>query len=153
MFYSFDFDEDVFRVSQIKQIGALTNETIVSANEWETLKRRGDTAIANWITLSMQQRSCVIVLIGEKTSNSRWVRFEIELASRKRIPLLGVFIHNLKCPRNGTSRKGKNPFELIVDSHGSLLSHSIQCHEPHPLNPNKDIQEKLPGWIESAISN
>ena len=49
VFYSFHFDNDVFRVQQIRNIGALEGNTPVSANEWEKVKGRGQKAIETWI--------------------------------------------------------------------------------------------------------
>ena len=39
VFYSFHFDNDVFRVQQIRNIGAIEGNTPVSPNEWETVKK------------------------------------------------------------------------------------------------------------------
>ena len=45
VFYSFHYDNDVFRVQQIRNIGALEDNEPVSANKWETVKRGGDASI------------------------------------------------------------------------------------------------------------
>ena len=52
VFYSFHYENDVFRVQQIRNIGALEDNKPVSPNEWESVKRRGEASIKEWtITL------------------------------------------------------------------------------------------------------
>src|SRR5437762_7665001 len=106
VFYSFHFDNDVFRVQQVRNMGVIEGNAPVSANEWEQLKRKGDAAVERWIDDNMKYRRCVVVLIGSGTANRRWVRYEIKKAWDDGRGLLGVYIHNLKCPRAGTCVKG-----------------------------------------------
>ena len=61
IFYSFHYDNDVFRVAQIRSIGALEDNKPVSANDWEKVKQGGDKAIEKWIDDNMNYRSCVVV--------------------------------------------------------------------------------------------
>jgi len=110
VFYSFHYDNDVFRVQQIRNIGALEDNKPVSANDWKKVKKGGDKAIEKWIDDNMKYRSCVIVLIGEKTAQRPWVKYEIKKAWGDRKGLLGVHINNLKDPKTGTCSKGSNPF-------------------------------------------
>ena len=39
VFYSFHYDNDVFRVQQIRNMGAVDGNEPVSANDWEQVKR------------------------------------------------------------------------------------------------------------------
>ena len=80
IFYSFHYDNDVFRVQQIRNIGAIEGNKPVSANEWETIKRGGDAAIKRWIDDNMKYKSCLVVLIGSETANRPWVDYEIRKA-------------------------------------------------------------------------
>lgn len=45
IFYSFHFYNDVMRVQQIRNIGALEDNKPVSASEWEEVKRKGEASI------------------------------------------------------------------------------------------------------------
>lgn len=63
VFYSFHYDNDVMRVHQIRNIGALDGNRPASPNDWEVVKSRGEKSIKNWIDDNMHYRSCVIVLI------------------------------------------------------------------------------------------
>ena len=40
IFYSFHYDNDVFRVQQIRNMGALDGNEPVSKNDWETVKNK-----------------------------------------------------------------------------------------------------------------
>jgi len=148
IFYSFHYANDVFRVQQIRNMGVLDGNPPASVNEWEEVVRSGDTEIKRWIDNSMNYRSCVVVLVGSETSNRKWVKYEIEKAWNERKGLLGIYIHNLKCPKNGTSIKGSNPFELISLTRGK----GIKCHNPKAWDAYNDIRNNIEQWIEDAIN-
>jgi hypothetical protein len=124
IFYSFHFDNDVFRVQQIRNIGALEDNKPISANDWETVKKGGDNAIEKWIDDNMKYRSCVVVLIGEETAKRPWVKYEIKKAWQDHKGLLGIHINNLKDPKTGTCSKGTNPFDQFTfkDKNGNIKS-------------------------------
>lgn len=151
IFYSFHYSNDVMRVQQIRNIGALEENKPVSANEWENVKKGGDTAIKRWINDNMQNRSCVVVLIGTETANRPWVKYEIEHAWKEGKGILGIYIHNIKCPNNGKCSQGANPFEKVTVD-GKKLSTLVNCYNPSPTDAYGDIASKLEGWIETAIN-
>lgn len=64
IFYSFHYANDVMRVQQIRNIGALEDNKPVAPNVWEEVRRRGDAGIKRWIDDNMAYRSCVVVLVG-----------------------------------------------------------------------------------------
>ncbi len=99
----------------------------------------------------MNYRSCVVVLVGEETANRPWVKYEIEKAWKDGKGLLGIHIHNIKCPRNGKWQKGKNPFDQFKFKNGTLLSSKVNCYNPDPSDAYNDIKDKLESWIEVAI--
>lgn len=70
VFFSFHFDNDVMRVQQVRNIGALEDNQPVSANDWEEVKRKGDASIERWIDENLKWRSCVVVLVGSETDVS-----------------------------------------------------------------------------------
>ena len=49
VFYSFHYENDVFRVQQIRHMGSINENEPVNPNDWEEIKRRGDVSIRNWI--------------------------------------------------------------------------------------------------------
>ena len=153
IFYSFHFDNDVFRVQQIRNIGALEDNKPVSANDWETVKKGGDKAVEKWIDDNMKYRSCVVVLIGEETAKRPWVKYEIKKAWQDDKGLLGIHINNLKDPKTGTCSKGTNPFDQFTfkDHNGNVKS--IPCKSPSSADAYNDIKNNIEAWVEEAIKN
>lgn len=151
VFYSFHFDNDVMRVQQVRNMGALDGNEPVSANDWEEVKKKGDAGIKQWIEDNMSYRSCVVVLVGEETASRKWVKYEIQKAWEDGKGLLGIHIHNLKCPNNGTCSKGPNPFEQFELEDGTKMSRVVKCHNPKSSDAYNDIKENIEAWIEDAI--
>lgn len=150
VFYSFHFDADVMRVQLIRNIGAIDDNKPVSNNDWEEVRRKGSTAVRHWIDDNMKYRRCVVVLIGRQTAERPWVRYEIEKAWNDRKGLLGIYVHNVKCPNTGKCAKGVNPFDY-VKAGASRLSSVITCHDPNPLDAYNDIRNNLERWVQTAI--
>lgn len=153
IFYSFHYDNDVFRVQQIRNMGALEDNKPVSVNEWETVKKGGDKAIEKWIDDNMKNRSCVVVLIGTETYKRPWVKHEIKKAWQDGKGLLGIHVNNLKDPKTGTCSKGTNPFEQFAfkDAKGNVKT--IPCKSPSVTDAYNDIKRNIEAWVEEAISN
>lgn len=153
IFYSFHYDNDVFRVQQIRNIGALENDEPVSVNDWETVKRGGETSIKRWIDENLKYKSCLVVLIGSGTASREWVKYEIEKAWNDGKAVLGIYIHNLKCPRSGTCNQGINPFDSFTLKDGRKLSSIVKCYNPKSYDAYNDIKNNIEYWVEDAIRN
>lgn len=152
IFYSFHFAKDVMRVQLIRNIGSLEENKPVSINDWEKVKRGGEKAIKKWIEDTMYGRSCVVVLVGEETHKRPWVQYEIEYAWNNKKALLGIYIHNLKCPRNGKCKQGTNPFAQFTLKNGKKkLSDIVECINPKSSDAYNDIAKNIDSWIEDAI--
>lgn len=160
IFYSFHYDNDVTRVQQIRNIGALEENAPVSHNDWENVKKGGDSAIKKWIDNNMNNRSCIVVLVGEQTSKRPWVKYEIEKAWNDGRGVVGIYIHNLIdmryskiAPRYGKSIKGSNPFDLFTmqNDNNKKLSSIVKCYEPKINDAYNDIKQNIEKWIEEAI--
>ncbi|HNQ03784.1 MAG TPA: TIR domain-containing protein [Thiobacillaceae bacterium] len=151
VFYSFHFDNDVMRVQQIRNMGMIDGNEPVSKNDWETVKKKGDAAIEKWIDDNMKYKRCVVVLIGTDTHKRPWVTHEIKKAWEDGRGLLGIHIHNLNCPNNGTSSKGKNPFDQFsFQKNGKVVVPPV--YDPPASNAYNHIKENLAAWVEGAIA-
>ncbi|MGN6604722.1 MAG: TIR domain-containing protein [Ginsengibacter sp.] len=149
VFYSFHFDNDVFRVQQIRNIGSIEENEPVSVNEWEKIKGAGN--VEKWIDNSINKADCVVVLIGEETYKRPLVKYEIKKAWESGKGLIGIYIHNINCMKNGKCSKGKNPFEQFNLTNGKKLSEVVKCYDPNRSNAYKDIADNIDDWVDDAI--
>ena len=115
VFFSFHYNNDNWRVAQVRNMGVVEDQETFSDNSWEKVRLRSDAAIKNWIDNQLSMRSCVVVLIGSET------------ASRKcdHIPVWGhifkYFCHSL-CPPTTFCQNNftlttmfiKNPHRLLL---------------------------------------
>lgn len=151
VFYSFHYQNDVFRVQLIRNIGALEANEPASANKWEAVKNSGERAIKQWIDENMNNRTCLVVLVGMETANRKWVNYEIQKAWNEGKGVLGVYIHNINCARTGRCTKGLNPFVNHTFENGKNLSSLVECYDPDSKDAYGDIRKNLEHWIEKAI--
>lgn len=98
-FFSFKYD-DVTRAMVVRNSwvtkGGQQAAGFVDAAEFEALKRQGDTAIKRWIDNQLNGTSVTVVLVGQNTCSSRWVRYEIEKSIAIGNGLLGIDISKIK---------------------------------------------------------
>lgn len=154
VFYSFHYENDVFRVQQIRNMGILEGNPPTSPNTWEELKQKGDSAVEEWIDENLKGKSCLIVLIGEKTALSKWVRYEIQRAWEMGKGVLGIYVHNIKDPKTGLGKRGLNPFgQFTLEKNGKPLSSVVTCYNPSPNNAYQSIAYNIEDWIEEAIAS
>lgn len=106
VFYSFHFDNDNWRAGQVRNMGVVEGNQPVSGNKWEEIKQ-SESSIKRWIDDNLKDKSCLIVLIGEKTSERKWVKYEIERAWELGKAVCGIYIHNLKNVYGKQSKKGE----------------------------------------------
>lgn len=150
IFYSFHFDNDVMRVQLVRNMGVVEGNTPVSPNTWEEVKKKGDAAIEKWIDDNMYGKSCVVVLIGMDTHKRPWVKHEIKKAWKDGKGLLGIHVHNLKCPNNGTCSKGRSPFDDFNFTLGGKAV-TLKVYDPKSSDAYGDISANLADWVEAAI--
>ena len=112
VFFSFDWD-DVWRVNQVRNSwvtkGNYKIAGFVDAAEIEEVKKRTDKEIRKWIDEQMKGTSVTCILIGSKTDESKWVKYEIEKSIEEKKGLLGILIHNVKDVAGKTDKRGANP--------------------------------------------
>ncbi len=82
----------------------------VDKAKFESIKKQGDQAIRNWIDKQLEGTSVTVVLVGQHTCASRWVKYEIEQSKERGNGLLGVDISKIKDLKGNTSdRCGQIP--------------------------------------------
>ncbi|MCG8017754.1 MAG: TIR domain-containing protein [Candidatus Thiodiazotropha sp. 'RUGA'] len=155
VFYSFHYRPDVFRVSQVRNIGAIEPNRPATDNDWETVKSGKDIAIKRWITAQMKGRSCTVVLVGQDTANRKWINHEIIKSWDEGMGVVGIRIHGLKNSDGYISNMGSNPFGYIGYGHiGRNLSTIVKCYNPAGSNSKERyawIAKHLENAVEEAI--
>jgi hypothetical protein len=110
-FFSFDYDQDVWRAGVVRNSGALSKGDIefIDGSIWEDAKPKGNAAIKKLIDDALGRVSVTAVLIGAKTASSTWVKYEIEESIRLGKGLFGVHIYKIKDQNQKESTQGTNP--------------------------------------------
>lgn len=156
-FYSFHFDGDSHRASQVRNYGVVVGKRPTTDNEWETVRKGNAAAIERWISGQLDGKTCAIVLIGAQTAGRKWINYEIIEAWKRKIGILGVHIHNLKNLQGEQCAKGANPFSVINlnGGQGAPLSNYISVYDP-PYTDSQQVYayigENISSWVEAAIN-
>ena len=107
VFFSFKY-KDVSRTMVVQKSWVTQGRKaagFIDAANFEKIKRQGDTAIKNWIDKQLEGTSVTVVLVGEKTCSSRWVKYEIEKSIERGNGLLGIDVSKIKNLQGNTSEK------------------------------------------------
>ena len=147
-FYSFHYNPDCWRVSTVRNIGAIEGNRPAPDNDWETITKGGEDAIKRWINDQIKYRSCTLVLVGSDTANRKWINYEIIKSWNDGMGVAGIYINGLKNSKGYTSTKGLNPFNYITyGDTGEKLSSIVKCYDPSGM----DSKEKY-DWISKYIA-
>ena len=108
VFFSFKYKQDVSRAMVVRKSWVTQEKEaagFIDAAGFEKLKKQGGPAIKNWIDKQLVGTSVTVVLVGEKTCNSRWVKYEIEKSKEEGKGLLGIDISKIKDFQGNTSKR------------------------------------------------
>jgi MTH538 TIR-like domain (DUF1863) len=136
-FFSFYYDEDVWRASNVRKCGALSLADVefIDTSLWEEAEGEGDAAIRKLIDSALAKATVTAVLIGANTAPRRWVKYEINESIRLGMGLFGVHIYRIKDQNGEESTQGANP---LPDGYPVYL-----------WNSNKGA-ENLGKWVDAA---
>ena len=107
VFFSFEYS-DVSRAMVVRNSWVTQGREaagFIDAADFEELERQGDDAIKKWIDKQLNGTSVTVVLVGEKTCNSKWVKYEIEKSKEIGNGLLGIDISKIKDLNGNTSER------------------------------------------------
>ena len=68
VFFSFEYNKDAWRASQVRNMGKVDNSSTFSDNDWEEVKEKTDAKIREWIDNQIrmeikQQRGAIRFII------------------------------------------------------------------------------------------
>ena len=136
VFFSFKY-EDVSKAMVVRNSWVTQGKNaagFIDSADFEEVKRKGDKAIQNWIDNQLKGTSVTVVLVGEKTCNSRWVKYEIEKSKEIGNGLIGIDISKIKNLQKKTSER----------------CGQIPKGYPFYLWFKEDGYENMGDWIEKA---
>lgn len=123
VFFSFHYQEDIFRVNVIRKSGVVVGNAAAGfqdASLWEKTKKQGSAAVKRLIDRGLEGTSVTCVLIGQKTAERKYVTYEIEQSVKKGNGLLGIHINDIRDIKGGTDfLAGAVPAALV--KHGAPI--------------------------------
>jgi len=139
VFFSFEYS-DVSRAMVVRNSWVTQGREaagFIDAADFEKLERQGDAAIKIWIDKQLDGTSVTVVLVGAKTCDSKYVKYEIDKSIEKGNGLLGIDISK------------------IADLQGNTTERCGQIPEGYDfyLWNKDDGYHKMGDWIEKAAKN
>ena len=143
VFFSFHYERDIWRANQVRN-SWLTKSNREAAGFWgaaerEEVKKKGNSSIKHWLNKVLNSTSVTVTLIGNKTSERKFVQYEIKESLKRSNGLIGIYIHNLKDQNGKTDIKGSDPFVKLGYT-------GIKTYDW----VNNNGYENLGDWIEAA---
>jgi hypothetical protein len=112
VFFSFHHEDDIWRANQVRNVNVVAGTHLAGFfdhSEYDAAKKTGKDAIQRMILGHLKNTTVTVVLIGTKTANRRWVKFEIAQSIARKNGLLGIYIHRLKGANKLPSPRGAKP--------------------------------------------
>lgn len=106
----------------------------IDAADFEKIKNQGDAAIKRWIDGQLDGTSVTVVLVGQHTCSSRWVKYEIKKSIEIGNGLLGIDISQIE----------------DLQGNKSDLCDQIPKNYPFYLWFKGDGYNNMGDWIEKA---
>ncbi|MDN3017176.1 TIR domain-containing protein [Paenibacillus sp. BSR1-1] len=153
VFFSFHYNEDNWRAAQVRNMGVVEGNTPIRDNNWEEVKRKGDSEIKKWIDNQLHGSSCTVVLVGEKTAGRKWIKYEIQRSWELGKGVVGIRIHNLKNKDGEQSPLGRNPFDDFTFNEEPFSKVVKLYNPPYKVSTNiyNNIKENIEELVEQAI--
>ena len=155
VFFSFHYQRDSIRVSQIRECNSITSHfeesPFIPASAWESIKRQGPAAIKKWIDDQMHYCGVVVVLAGFETASREWVKYELEKAHREKKGIVCIDLAGMRNMLGQVDPSGTNPLRTAVDSQGNSL-YSLNKYKTYSWE-NNNGRSNVDEWIEEAAKN
>ena len=147
IFPSYDWD-DVWYVNQIINLPVVLGKENIGfiKNVPNEEVKRNDAAVKAWIDQHMEGCSCLVLFCGERTYQSKWVKYELEKAERDGMARLVIHLDGMASNNGFLCGRGIDPYAY----HGmySLLGFGYVIKQYSWIADNgiRNIGE----WIEDA---
>jgi hypothetical protein len=151
IFFSFHYERDAWRAGQVRNSNVVSAEDrygFIDAVDWESIRKKGDSAIERWVDDQLKNTSVTVVLIGAETADRDWVRHEIVKSWNRGNGLVGIRIHNIKDQDQKTDASGRNPFDDFKLQDGTVLSAVCKTYDW----VSDDGRKNLGKWADEAAT-
>ncbi len=141
VFFSFQFSEDNWRANIVRNSWVTQDRKgagFFDSAAWEEVKKKTDAEIKKWIDGQLSGCSVTVVLVGKKTCDSKWIKYEIERSIALGKGLLEIDISKIKNKAGNTSIKGKWTLTTSYKDYGWN---------------NDDGYKNMGDWIEKAAKD
>ena len=150
VFFSFDWDQDVWRAMVVRNSGILFGVNAAGfrdAAEIEEVKHQSDAAIKRWIDSQLSGTTVTVVLLGAKTYQSRWVKYECDASIARDNGIVFIDISDIADQYRRNSSYGGMPAGWPEPSQGSTSPYLFFRWETQhsPL--------QFGTWVEQAALN
>jgi hypothetical protein len=112
VFFGFDYENDLGRAGQVRKVEAVSEAELTGffdRAEYEEARRQDNVGIQRLIRKHLEHTAVTLILIGARTSNDPWVRFEIDQSIDQKNGLLGIYIGHLRDADGRTPTQGLKP--------------------------------------------
>ena len=119
VFFSFHYQNDIWRVNQVRNSWRYQHETkrvaegFFDGSIWERSQRTGPDSLKSLIRDGIKNTSVTCLLVGTETYLRRWVRYEIARSIIKSNGLLSVKIHKLANQNGYAAYEGPDPLNFM----------------------------------------
>ena len=141
--------EDAWLVNQIVNLPFVIGTTEIQFRNGVPPEEvhSSDDAIRRWIQNSMDGCTCLILFVGEETYKSDWVAYELELARKRSIGRIIVYLDGMKRKDGSICHRGPDPYAY----RGMYTSNSPNAYiiKQYSWVQNDGINN-IGQWIEDA---
>lgn len=127
VFFSFHYEDDIWRANQVRNSNVVVGVKCAGFfdhSEYQEAKKKSSDELKRLIQRKISGTSVTVVLIGSKTANRRYVKYEIAQSIVHKNGLLGIYIHHLKDQRGNTTARGAKPAISAGVEFPTLVWHS-----------------------------
>ena len=153
VFFSFHYSNDINRSMIVRNSWVTQGKEaagFIDKAAFEQVKRKGDTAVHNWIDEQLEGTSVTVVLIGSETLNRPFVQYEICRSLQRGNAVIGVHINSIKDMRTFmTAPRGKTHTVIGYYNDNSPAYFDSICDSIYDYTTQNGYAN-MGEWIESA---
>lgn len=153
VFFSFHYGNDINRSMVVRNSWVTQGKEaagFIDKAAFEQTKRKGDTAVHNWIDKQLEGTSVTVVLIGSETLSRPFIQYEICRSLQRGNAVIGVHINNIKDMRTFmTSPRGNTHAVIGYYNDKSPAYFDAICDSIYDYTTQNGYTN-MGEWIESA---